>query len=129
VSLSCEMPIRVRGAEIDANGFLHQAKYLVYFEEGRTELARRIGLSYRDMEDRGYLMVVIRADVHYHRPALLDDLLLLRTTVARSTRFKLQHHYELLRDEVLLAEANITLACVDREGTIQPLPECLQANA
>src|SRR5262249_32793783 len=120
------MQIRVRGAETDANGFLHAAKYLVYFEEGRTELARQIGLSYRDMEDRGQLMVVIRAKVHYHRPALLDDLLLLRTTVARTTRFKLEHHYELFRDDELLADSNITLACVDRDGTIQPLPDCLQ---
>ncbi len=126
--LSCEMPIRVRGAEADSAGFLHHAKYLVYFEEGRTELARRIGLSYRDMEDRGYLMVVIRAAVRYHQPAYLDDLLRLRTTVARSTRFKLQHHYELFREEILLADADVTLACVDREGTIQPLPESLQTE-
>jgi acyl-CoA thioester hydrolase len=126
VALSCEIQIRVRGADSDANGFLHPAKYLVYFEEGRTELARQIGLSYRDMEDRGQLMVVIRAQVRYHRPALVDDLLLLRTTVARATRFKLEHHYELFRDAEILAEADVTLACVNREGQVQPLPECLQ---
>jgi acyl-CoA thioester hydrolase len=128
VALSSVIHIRVRGAESDAAGFLHPAIYLVYFEEGRTELARRLGLSYRDMEDRGQLMVVINAQVRYHRPALVDDLLLLRTTVARTTRFKLVHHYELSRDDVLLAEAEITLACVNRDGQIQPLPDCLQAD-
>jgi acyl-CoA thioester hydrolase len=121
-----EIHIRVRWADTDATGFLHNAKYLVYFEEGRTELARLRGLSYRDMEDRGYLMVLTRVRVSYHQPARLDDLLLLRTTVARTTAFKLEHHYELLRGDVLLAEAESTLACVDREGKAQPLPEFLQ---
>jgi acyl-CoA thioester hydrolase len=128
VSLSSEIHIRVRSAESEAKGFLHHAKYLVYFEEGRTELARLRGLSYRDMEDRGYFMVIIRARVRYRRPALLDDMLLLRTTVARITRFKLEHRYELFRDGVLLAEGETTLACVDREGKVQPLPECINAD-
>ena len=118
--------IRVRCADTDATGFLHHAKYLVYFEEGRTELARLRGLSYREMEDRGYLMVLTRVRVSYHQPARLDDLLLLRTTVARTTAFKLEHHYELFRADVLLAEAESTLACVDREGKAQPLPEFLK---
>jgi acyl-CoA thioester hydrolase len=128
MTLSSEIHIRVRRAETEATGLLHHAKYLVYFEEGRTELARLRGLSYRDMEDRGYLMVLIRAQVRYHRPALHDDLLLLRTTVARTTRFKLEHHYELFRDGVLLADGETTLACIDREGKVQPLPEFLQTE-
>jgi acyl-CoA thioester hydrolase len=127
--MMCEMQIRVRGAESDATGCLHHARYLVYFEEGRTELARQRGLSYRDMEDRGYLMVIIRAQVCYHQPALPDDLLMLRTTVARTTLFKLEHHYELFRDGVLLAEGDTTVACIDREGKIQPLPDCLQVES
>ena len=128
MSLSSEIHIRVRCAESEPRGFLHHAKYLVYFEEGRTELARLRGISYRDMEDRGYLMVLIRAQVRYHRPALVDDMLLLRTTVARTTRFKLEHHYELFRDGVLLADGETTLACIDREGKVQPLPEFLQTE-
>jgi acyl-CoA thioester hydrolase len=120
-----EIQIRVRLADTDATGFLQSAKYLVYFEEGRTDLARLHGLSYRDMEDRGYLMVVIRAGVQCHQPALLDDLLLLRTTVARTTAYKLEHRYELFRNDVLLAEGQTTLACVDREGKPQPLPDIL----
>jgi acyl-CoA thioester hydrolase len=124
-----EIQIRVRLAETDALGFLQNAKYLVYFEEGRTELGRLQGLSYRDMEDRGYLMVLTRVQVRYHQPARLDDLLLLRTAVARTTAYKLEHHYELFRDQELLAEGDTTLACIDREGKLQPLPDYLQTNA
>jgi acyl-CoA thioester hydrolase len=124
-----EIQIRVRLAETDALGFLQSSKYLVYFEEGRTELGRLHGLSYRDMEDRGYLMVLTRVQVSYHQPARLDDLLLLRTTVARTTAYKLEHHYELFRDRELLAEGDTTLACMGREGKIQPLPDYLRTDA
>ena len=122
---SGEITIRVRYAETDRMGLLHHANYLVYFEQGRTELLRLKGLAYRDLEDKGYLMVVTRIDVKYHRPARYDDLLTLRTTVVRTTLVRIDHRYEVQRDGRLLAEGSSTLACVDREGNIQKLPDFL----
>jgi acyl-CoA thioester hydrolase len=122
---SGEITIRVRYAETDRMGLLHHANYLVYFEQGRTELLRSRGLAYRDLEDQGYLMVVTRMEVKYRSPARYDDLLTLRTTVARTTLVRIDHRYEVWRDGVLLAEGNSTLACVDREGNIQKLPDFL----
>ena len=52
-----EIQIRVRYAETDRMGLLHHANYLVYFEMGRTELLRRRGITYRDMEDDGHLLL------------------------------------------------------------------------
>jgi acyl-CoA thioester hydrolase len=127
--LSGEITIRVRYAETDRMGFLHHANYLVYFEQGRTELLRSCGLSYRDLEDQGYLLVLTRVQVRYRRPARYDDLLTLRTTLTRATLVKLEHRYELFRDGVLLAEGETTLGCVDRQGKIQPLPEFLRLPA
>ena len=121
--LSGEITIRVRYAETDRMGLLRHANYLVYFEQGRIELLRSAGLSYRDLEDQGYLLVLTKFEVRYRRPALYDDLLTLRTTVARMTAVRIDHHYELLRDGVLLAEADSTLACIDRDGRPQALPE------
>jgi acyl-CoA thioester hydrolase len=123
---SCEIAIRVRYSETTSNGFLHPAYYLAYFEQGRTELARTRGIIYRDLEDQGFLIVLTRAEVWYHRPACYDDLLTLRTTVVRTTHVKIVHHYELLRDGEMLAEGEVTLACVDRQGRLQPLPEVLR---
>jgi acyl-CoA thioester hydrolase len=122
---SGEITIRVRYAETDRMGLLHHANYLVYFEQGRTELLRLKGLAYRDLEDKGYLMVVTRIEVKYHRPARYDDLLTLRTTVVRTTLVRIDHRYEVQRDGLLLAEGSSTLACVDREGNIQKLPDFL----
>ena len=123
-----EIQIRVRYAETDRMGLLHHASYLVYFEQARTELLRSFGLSYRDLEDGGYLLVLTKVEVRYRRPAFYDDLLTVRTTVVRTTLVKVVHRYEVLRGGELLAEGETTLGCVDRAGRVQPLPPILQAR-
>ena len=117
-----EITIRVRYAETDRMGLLHHANYLIYFEQGRTELLRSQGLVYKDLEDQGYLLVLTKADVKYRSPARYDDLLTLRTTIVRTTSVRVDHRYEMLRDGVLLAEGNTTLACVDRGGKLCAMP-------
>src|SRR5207302_5303680 len=107
--LTGEIAIRVRYAETDRMGLLHHANYLVYFEQGRTELLRARGYSYKDLEDQGYLLVLTKCEVKYKSPARYDDLLTLRTTVVRTTAVRIHHRYELLRDGRLLAEATSTL--------------------
>jgi acyl-CoA thioester hydrolase len=123
-----EITIRVRYAETDRMGFLHHANYLVYFEQGRTELLRARGHSYRDLEDQGFLLVLTRVEVRYRSPARYDDELTLRTTVTRTTPVRIEHSYEVLRDGTLLAEGSTTLACVDRTGKLQALPDWLRTT-
>jgi acyl-CoA thioester hydrolase len=123
-----EITIRVRYAETDRMGLVHHANYLVYFEQGRTELLRSHGLAYKDFEDQGYLLVLTRAEVRYRSPAHYDDLLTLRTTVVRTTAVRIDHRYELLRDGTLIAEGSTTLACVDRDGRVQALPSILKVR-
>ena len=122
---SGEIQVRVRYAETDRMGLLHHANYLVYFEQGRTELLRSLGYSYKDLEDQGYLLVLHKLEIRYRSPARYDDLLTVRTTVVRTTAVRIDHRYEVWRDGTLLAEGTSTLACVDREGRLQPLPEFL----
>jgi acyl-CoA thioester hydrolase len=123
-----EIQIRVRYAETDRMGLLHHANYLVYFEQGRTELLRQSGRSYKELEDAGNFLVLAKIEVRYKLPARYDDLLTLRTIVTRATPARIEHRYEVLRDSQLLAEGSSTLACVDRDGKLQPMPEWLQAN-
>lgn len=117
--------IRVRYAECDRMGLLHHANFFVYFEMGRTELLRARGITYREVEDRGQFLVVVDLGCRYRRPARYDDLLELRTAVSRVTHAKIQHVYTLTRDGLTLAEGHSTLACVDRDGRPQPLPDWL----
>jgi acyl-CoA thioester hydrolase len=124
--LTGETQIRVRYAETDRMGLLHHANYLVYFEQARTELLRSLGFAYRDLEDQGYLLVLTKVEVRYKRPAYYDDVLTIRTIVQRTTAVRIDHRYEVLRDGTLIAEGATTLACVDREGRPQALPELLR---
>jgi acyl-CoA thioester hydrolase len=123
--LTGEIQIRVRYAETDRMGLLHHANYLVYFEQGRTELLRQSGRSYKELEDAGVFLVLAKIEVRYRLPARYDDLLTLRTIVTRATPVRIEHRYEVLRGIQLLAEGSSTLACVDRDGKLQGLPEWL----
>ena len=122
-----EIEIRVRYSETDAMGFLHHSRYIIYFEIGRTELFRAAGGDYRRMEELGLFFVVVKVEARYRRPARYDDLLTLRTTLKRLTSVKLEHEYRLFRSDELLAEGTSVLACVDRSGQLQMIPENLVA--
>lgn len=123
--LTGEIQIRVRYAETDRMGLLHHANYLVYFEQARTELLRTRGEAYKSLEDQGYFLVIVKAEVRYKSPAHYDDVLTVRTTVTRTSPVRLEHRYEVVRDGKLLAEGATTLACVDRSGKLQAMPEWL----
>ena len=121
-----ELEFRVRYAETDAMGYVHHSNYFTYFEMGRTEMLRASGGDYRQMEEDGLFLVVVRIACRFHRPARYDDLLTLVTKIDRVTMAKIEHEYRLLRGHELLAEANSVLACVDRDGRVQRVPESLQ---
>ena len=120
-----EIEVRVRYCETDAMGFLHHSHYANYFEMGRTELFRAQGGDYRAMEEQGLFFVVAELSCQYHAPARYDDLLTVRTTLSRVTAARLEHDYAVLRDGQLLASGHSVLACLDREGHIQRIPEVL----
>ncbi len=127
--------LRVRYDEVDPMGFVHHSNYLRYFEIGRTELLRASGGCYRDMEAAGQLVVVVRVDCRYRKPAKYDDLIRIRTRIDRVTAAKIIHEYTITRidetqadeagtDETLV-DATVTLAVIDRTGTLQRVPESL----
>lgn len=124
-----EITIRVRYCETDAQGVLHHSNYFNYFEMGRTELFRAGGGDYREMESRGLYFVVAKLDCRYHKPARYDDVLTLRTRIQKLSQAKLEHEYQLFRDDELLATGHSVLACIDREGNIQRIPEVLESLA
>lgn len=124
-----DLEIRVRYQETDAMGVLHHANYFTYFEMGRTELLRANGKSYRDLEVGGLLMVIVKIGCNYRRPARYDDVLRLHTVTTRVTAAKIEHEYQMYRGDELLCEGHSTLACVDREGRVQRVPEWLHVPA
>lgn len=120
--------IRVRYPEVDAMGYLHHSRYLQYFEMGRIELLRSLGISYADLEREGVFFVVTRAEVRYRSPARYDDELSLHTKVVRQTTVRIDHEYRLERASHLIAEATTTIACVGQDGQVMQIPVSLQGE-
>lgn len=103
-------------------GFVHHSRYLQYFEMGRVELLRSRGYSYAKLEEQGIFFVVVKAEVRYKAPARFDDELRLVTRIVRQTTVRIEHQYELWREQALLAEGGTTIACVDRQGELREIP-------
>jgi acyl-CoA thioester hydrolase len=122
---SHDITVRVRYSETDAMGYLHHGNNINYFEMGRTELLRAQGGSYREMEEQGYFLVVIRAECDYKIPARFDDLLTIRTSVGKQSMAKIEFEHLVFRDGQLLAKGRTVLACINREGQVQRLTEVL----
>jgi acyl-CoA thioester hydrolase len=123
-----EIQIRVRYQETDPMGFLHHSNYFTYFEMGRIELLRAGGQTYRQMEEDGQLVVVVRAECRFHQPARYDDLLTLRTRVVRTTPAKIETENQLFREGTRLATSRVVLAVIDRQGRVCPVPEWMQVD-
>ncbi|HJZ47388.1 MAG TPA: thioesterase family protein [Roseiflexaceae bacterium] len=92
---SIEIAIRARYAETDAMGVVHHASYVIWLEQGRTELLRARGLSYRQIEADGFFVVLSDLRVRYHAAARYDDLVLLRATLEDARSRQLSFAYEL----------------------------------
>ena len=122
---STSIEIRVRYAECDAMGYLHHARYWEYFEQARTERLRTNGFRYRDLEAQGCFFVVYKAQIRYLLPIRYDDLVGVHVAVARITRTRVDHTYEIQRAGQKTCEASTTLACVGRDGRPQLMPVAL----
>ncbi|MDA9858322.1 acyl-CoA thioesterase [Rubripirellula sp.] len=122
----CETTVRVRYEDADPMGFLHHAKYFSYFEIGRTELFRQSGGNYRQMEESGLFVVVVKAECRFSKPARYDDVLTIHTKLAKLSMAKIEHEYIASRSDEILAKGTVTLAVVDRDGRVQPIPDWIQ---
>lgn len=118
--------VRVRYAETDQMGIVYHANYLVWFEVGRVELMRQIGLDYRNMErDEGAMVAVVEVTARYKAPARYDDELIIRTRVSSAKLAILKFKYEILRaaDEILLCEGETIHLVVGRDMKRRSLPQ------
>ena len=107
-------------------GVVHHATYPIWFEMARTESLRLSGVSYAELEAAGTLIVVVKLEVKYRRPAKYDDELTVTATCTRAAGVRIEHDYEIRRGDELLVTGSTVLACVDRTGKVVGVPEMLQ---
>ena len=120
-----ETRVRVRYAETDQMGVVYHANYLVWFEVGRVEFIRSIGLDYRAMEaEEGVMIAVVEARVRYKAPARYDDELIVRTHLAGVRGSIVRFTYAVLRaaDGLLLCEGETVHLVVGRDMHRRSMP-------
>lgn len=114
---------RVRYRECDPMGVVYHTHYLDYFEAARTEALRSFGLAYKELENNGVIMPVVKASLDYHQPAEYDDLLAVKTTFTEvpSTRVPIDYKVFRLESEELLVSGHVELCFVSKERQ-RPIP-------
>ena len=113
---SFETKIRVRYGETDQMSFVYYGVYAQYYEVGRVELLRSLGISYKEIEAMGLALPVVNMNIAYKKPAFYDDELTIRTTVKKMTTVKITFHYETLNEKgELLNVGEVVLVFVNKK--------------
>lgn len=108
--------LRVRYAETDKMGYVYYGNYPEYYEVGRVALLRKLGLSYKEMEDNGIMLPVLDLKVKYIRPAFYDDIIYIRTMIKKIPETRITFDYELTNEnKTLINIGSTTLVFVDIE--------------
>jgi acyl-CoA thioester hydrolase len=120
-----EARVRVRYAETDQMGVVYHSNYLVWFEIGRVELIRSMGLDYKQMEAEGCGIAVVDVHVRYRASARYDDELVVQTTLLAARGAVVRFGYKVLRveDGVLLCEGETMHVVVGKDMKKRSLPE------
>lgn len=108
--------IRVRYQETDQMGVVYHGNYLTWFEIGRSEMTRSMGLTYADMEAMGVMMPVTFANLQYKAPARYDDELTIVTEVVKVSPVRMEFAYQVLRGQEILAEGSTGHAFIAQDG-------------
>jgi acyl-CoA thioester hydrolase len=115
---------RVIYGDTDRMGQVYYGNYFRWFEVGRTELFRSVGLPYKEIEERGFFLPVSECRAKYHAPALYDEVLVIETAVDDSVKGGIKFDYRIFREDgkTLLAEGFTRHAFVDRSGRVTRPP-------
>ena len=115
LNFSHHTKIRVRYGETDQMGYCYYGNYAQYFEVGRVEALRKIGMSYKDMENEGVMLPVSEFNVKYIRPAYYDDELTITTKIAELRGPRIYFEYEVKNEKnEIIASASTLLVFVSK---------------
>ncbi len=123
-----ETSLRVRYGETDQMGFVYYGNYALYYEVGRVEAIRSLGITYRQLEDLGIIMPVVRLEIKYIQPARYDDLLVVSTSIQEMPDRLIAFHVVVKNQEhQLINKAKVLLCFRDMHtGQLMRTPSILQ---
>jgi acyl-CoA thioester hydrolase len=109
-----ETKLRVRYGETDQMGYVYYGNYAEYFEVGRVEWLRNLGISYKSLEESKIMLPVLHLNINYLKPAKYDDLLTIITTLKKKPLVKIEFHLEIYnQNNDLLTTGTTTLVFID----------------
>lgn len=109
-----EIQIRVRYGETDQMGIVYHGNYPLYLEMGRIEWLRKMGVSYKKMEEDGIMLPVISLALNYKIPAHYDDVINVKTQLKKRPSAKIEFEYEITNEKgQIITTAEVVLAFVD----------------
>ena len=112
-----EIQIRVRYGETDQMGVVYHGNYALYLEMGRIEWLRKLGVSYKSMEENGVMLPVVSLNVNYKKPARYDDVINVKTQLKKTPTVKIEFEYEITdASGDILTTAETTLVFLDKKS-------------
>jgi len=109
--------IRVSYSDTDQMGFVHHSNYLKYYETGRWNLFRQLGMPYKRIEQEGFLLPVVDVQIQYLKPAFYDEVLTIETSLIQFKGVKLAVGFKLFNeDHELINTATIILAFISKHS-------------
>ena len=116
------LKIKIYYEDTDAGGVVYYANYLRYFERARTEYLLTQGIDVAAYHEKGYFFAVVHVDIQYKKPARLGDTIEVTTEVTDTTNATISLKHQALKNENLLVESSVKLACIDKDGRPKRLP-------
>ncbi len=115
--------IRVRYAETDKMGYVYYGQYATYFEVARVEALRSLGISYKEMEEKGVMLPVLSYSTKFFKPAFYDDELTIKLNIKEMPKTRIHFYFETYNpSQIKINEAEVVLVFVDMEKNKPCLP-------
>lgn len=108
----------MRYAETDQMGYAYHGNYAQYYEVARVEALRSLGMTYRQFEENGIMMPVLKLVCNFTKPARYDDLLTIKTSIKHLPSVRIHFYFEVFNaEQELLNEGEVTLVFVDMKSS------------
>jgi len=116
------MKVKIYYEDTDAGGVVYYANYLRYMERARTEFLSDRGIDVAEYHNKGYFFPVVHVDINYKRPARLGDIIEITAELIEMTNVTVTFRQDIFRDDMLLVESTVKLACINTDGKPRRLP-------
>ncbi len=120
------LAIRIYYEDTDFSGLVYHAAYLKFFERGRTEMLRALGINHHELQDEGVAFAVRRMQLDYLAAARIDDLLTVETVIATNSGVRLGLNQRILRADAVLVTADVEIVAIRIGGGATRLPKTVR---